>query len=881
MTLINVYGFYNRSNIGDDQYQTTLNSLLRGSNPDGKPLEIRYCDRDHLDLDCDIFIAGGGDVLNDYFMKPLYVKWQDVPKIKRPLMLALSVGVPYLSVLDQPLYNMFDQVFLRTFVDLDQVRMALLKKAPFTERVSYCPDLSVLLDVPSTSSFREDKNSLTVAVCLARPLIASPTVYDHFLNDFAEVLNILSFQYNVTFHLLNFNSDAENSDENDNLINEDLITLAESNWGEGMAEKVLVHRKDLNTYQDVLSFIKNESDCVIGMRFHSIYFSILAQKPFFPIIMTTKLKNVVVNELKWPLKYVLPTDYNGTPTGSIDIIDCLEMIMRMINFSGLWVERMKPIMSKWKAQIDKVTKPVLTDILTSPSRYKLPKYLARGYNDIVQKSEEILPVLFKPSNYVEANSTAACFLYGITGCDCREYIHGFVSKFGFEKDFTITDPTTFYREIEWVLWDKMNTLYDSLIFFPLQNYSSIELPIKPSLFNMSYIAQRSFVKYHRAGWEYVAQSLTAYDDPSSSSYLDLYIDRTFHWNGLCQENLGVIPYKNSWSGFIHHTFLKHYSGNNCVNLFKSKSFVESLKTCKYLFVLSDYLKKQVENALKCLEIPLTTKVATLYHPTEFVSEDRLFSWSAYESQESKQVINVGGWLRDMYSFYLLEVPSNFTKKALLGKGISNSWVPKLAAERYLFCELLKDSDIEDHSSQKESSICPCSRTESLPCSRSESFPCSRPLTFPCSSSICPCSKPCSCSPTCPVSDKEEYQQRVDELVKEIEPKVSSVSFIEELDDQDFDQLLSQHVVFLRLFDCSAANTVIECIVRNTPLIVNRLPALEEYLGKDYPLFYHKIEEVKDLLSMESLKSGHEYLKALDKNYLKVETFVEQLISYFQ
>ena len=66
---------------------------------------------------------------------------------------------------------------------------------------------------------------------------------------------------------------------------------------------------------------------------------------------------------------------------------------------------------------------------------------------------------------------------------------------------------------------------------------------------------------------------------------------------------------------------------------------------------------------------------------------------------------------------------------------------------------------------------------------------------------------------------------------------SSVEVIDHLCDTDYDKLLSVIIVFLNLVDASAVNMVIECIIFNTPLIVNRKPAIVEILGADYPLYY--------------------------------------------
>jgi len=113
-----------------------------------------------------------------------------------------------------------------------------------------------------------------------------------------------------------------------------------------------------------------------------------------------------------------------------------------------------------------------------------------------------------------------------------------------------------------------------------------------------------------------------------------------------------------------------------------------------------------------------------------------------------------------------------------------------------------------------------------------------------------------------------------DFIKEI---YNQVTIIKRLENDDYDKLLTQNVVFLKLIDASACNTVIECIARNTPLIINRIPATVEYLGSDYPLFWSTYEEATKLIEDdEKLLAGHNYLKTRDKTYLTVENLVESL-----
>lgn len=79
----------------------------------------------------------------------------------------------------------------------------------------------------------------------------------------------------------------------------------------------------------------------------------------------------------------------------------------------------------------------------------------------------------------------------------------------------------------------------------------------------------------------------------------------------------------------------------------------------------------------------------------------------------------------------------------------------------------------------------------------------------------------------------------------------------------YDELLSKNIVFLDLFDSSANNAVIECIVRNTPVLVNPLEAIQEYLGKDYPFYFTSFEEAgKKSEDLSLIKDTVDYLSEL-------------------
>jgi hypothetical protein len=77
----------------------------------------------------------------------------------------------------------------------------------------------------------------------------------------------------------------------------------------------------------------------------------------------------------------------------------------------------------------------------------------------------------------------------------------------------------------------------------------------------------------------------------------------------------------------------------------------------------------------------------------------------------------------------------------------------------------------------------------------------------------------------------------------------------------YDLLLAENIVFMELYDASANNAIVECIARNTPILVNPIPPVTEYLGQDYPLYFNSLEEAAmKAENMELILKAHLYLK---------------------
>lgn len=110
----------------------------------------------------------------------------------------------------------------------------------------------------------------------------------------------------------------------------------------------------------------------------------------------------------------------------------------------------------------------------------------------------------------------------------------------------------------------------------------------------------------------------------------------------------------------------------------------------------------------------------------------------------------------------------------------------------------------------------------------------------------------------------------------LEPRYSeNTRAMQHLSNERYDELLSENIAMALLYDANANNLVVECIARATPLLINPLPAVVEYLGPDYPLYIEDLDDAAEkALDLDLLLRAHEYLKALDtRRKLRADYFL--------
>lgn len=122
------------------------------------------------------------------------------------------------------------------------------------------------------------------------------------------------------------------------------------------------------------------------------------------------------------------------------------------------------------------------------------------------------------------------------------------------------------------------------------------------------------------------------------------------------------------------------------------------------------------------------------------------------------------------------------------------------------------------------------------------------------------------------------QLKEEEQKLKLKVNLNNVKIYKFLSNEKYDEILSKNIAFMDLYDASANNAVIECIVRNTPLLINPLPSVKEYLGDNYPFYFDSLTEAaKKAEDIELIKKTVIYLENLKiKDKLTGEYFVTSI-----
>jgi hypothetical protein len=604
----------------------------------------------------------------------------------------------------------------------------------------------------------------------------------------------------------------------------------------------------------------------VPMRFHATLFSIYKNVPFLPVFTTKKIRNLLL-DIEYTDKYELAVDANDLPIG-------INGAVLKLKIKGVLsrLPQIKTIIQNGCNMFEKSivkTIPQLLYIIQSPQ----PKMTTMGL--IARKNKIISDLLEKLDKYCDGKdfrnvtdphkqsvivSMVSFFLTG--GNTHSVYNYGLSKKlfYSTSSGVCLEPQYNYLDEWNWIINDHWTTHKMTLT-------DEINIEATKGGVNIQYINQEDNSGVHRSGWNYVYNELKPCHC-DSGEILDLYIDRTFHWEREVLTAVGIIPYYTKWRGFIHHTFDTTFSEYNCYNLLKIPEFVQSLKCCHGLYVLSNTLATKLKEELLKIDYG-NIPIFVLMHPTEMTNIPT-FNYSAFLANPDKKLLHVGGWLRNIFSFYHLRIPEKIPfmspdckTRTLEYIGISR---PTKGTLKKTVLKNINGGNYIPPDGMVENVLNLLKTPMNL-------------ANLPNPAFVTPYPNSCGGGGGGGggnIIDNNwcrHFSQFIQQLFKNID-------LVEQLTNEEYDKLLTNNVLFIHLVDASAVNTIIECIVRNTPIIVNRHPAVVELLGANYPLYYCHCDdyfklntEVIGLLSnSKNIYNAHRYLSAMDKRVFNIQSF---------
>lgn len=697
--------------------------------------------------------------------------------IKKPIIIAISTECHSNSYIESKKLD-----FIDNFITRNRLEYLELVKRYGNNNVLYMPDLVFSMKLYNNIHNRKNNCITKIGVCLARSIYKNNTDYDNYINCIRESLKLLK---GIKIYLFSFNT-SNSINESDILLNRDLAK----------------DTKFTIINENVLDIFK-KMNLIICSRFHAHVLSIAYNIPFISICHTKKVFNLVnsinLEECFLPIELKdnnLPIKFE--PLKMIDMFNYVSY-----NYSDI-VNRLKISYDNFNNSWNNF----------NIETYFKPRLNYPIFDTELNINQQIYEIKQLINNITDSELKTQIILYKITGNPYSSYYYGLSNKI---------NNCNIDEEIKWLIKD----------FNENSKIITNKKIIKP-IFNLSYMHQNKLEGYHRSGWSFVINNLEQYDN--GNILMDTYIDKTFGWGEKLYTSMNIIPYKKPWIGFIHHTPNEEYSENNTTTLIKNKLFLESLDCCICLYVLSNSLKLWFENQFNILNIKVHVK--SLIHPTEIPNVK--FDYNKFMQNNNKKIIQVGAWLRNIYSIFALRTDL-LNKAALVGKDMKNYY--NLENKKEDFNRICRDNKnkynlfMNEYLMKKFNGLLYIKK-----------------------------------------NNEDVLRNEIKTLIKYNE---DSVQLINELSNDEYDLLLSQNIVFLNLIEVSACNTLIECIVRNTPIVINKIDGVVELLGDDYPLYYDNIDDINNILTFDNILKAHYYLKKLDKRKYDINYFMDDLIDDFE
>ncbi len=484
----------------------------------------------------------------------------------------------------------------------------------------------------------------------------------------------------------------------------------------------------------------------------------------------------------------------------------------------------------------------------------------------VQQSLDATQQFVAAQSTYDAHLTALFICFQITKrSEPSKYLHGLTNLLCGTDFTTLVTSRKLEQALRWLIKDAFrNGLtydYDSGVVPPSWlTHSPSSVFVQQPNFKISLdsqFMQSSYKGIHRSGWAYVVSGLAQLAQTDADVFLDTYADSTFSWMHDILVYEKVLPYSQPWIAVFHHG-MSNSESFDVASAIAKPAFQASLHQCRCLITLSEDLKQKLEHGLAELQLSIAIPpVIALVHPTESVPRHAQFTMDAFTANQERKIIQIGSFYRNSYAIYALP----------LGGGVDNDdYANNLALQK---CHLrakdsaryFKPADLFEKMASIDVSTDGSGDGSSGTISRSISG------CPPISMSNGSISRSISGAGT----TNNVYVQG---LIQAAEKMDASVTILEHVTHDDYDALLAQNIVFINLIDASAVNTLCETIVRNTPILVNPLPAVVEALGEYYPFYYSSLNEAAAKAnSIELIQATTNYLEAMDKSKLQLDVFL--------
>lgn len=138
----------------------------------------------------------------------------------------------------------------------------------------------------------------------------------------------------------------------------------------------------------------------------------------------------------------------------------------------------------------------------------------------------------------------------------------------------------------------------------------------------------------------------------------------------------------------------------------------------------------------------------------------------------------------------------------------------------------------------------------------------------------------------PGTINEQYKNRLNDEQKYLKLNINlkDVSVERYEEHSKYDSMLQNNIVIIPLWNASANNSILESIEMNIPAFVTRIPASEEYLGKDYPMFFTENYEIEEIINNipklhKKYTETYTYLCKMDKSDLSLTHFNSELVKF--